>query len=253
MLTIFSTCRSFNDNRFNIIQRNAIGSWMKLNPRPQIMIMGDDPGSKEICKEFNLEYYDVECSSFGTPLVNSMIKLAEKHGKFDTKLCISSDIILFQNTIKSIKPLKEMKEFCGVAIKLENNNINDLIDFESDWTKFALNNVKQGMVTSGDYFLYSSKFWENSKMPEFVVGRTHTDSWMFCEAVRRKCLVNLTPCVQIVHQQHHYNHIPKGDPERSNNERLKKGFGADIRYSNFVMNGHFKLQKNDKRIKTKYD
>ena len=43
MLTILSTPKAFT-GLFAVIQRNAIESWTKLEPRPEIILFGRDVG-----------------------------------------------------------------------------------------------------------------------------------------------------------------------------------------------------------------
>ena len=53
MLTILSTPKAFT-GLFAVIQRNAIESWTKLEPRPEIILFGRDAGTAEICDELGL-------------------------------------------------------------------------------------------------------------------------------------------------------------------------------------------------------
>ncbi len=243
MITIFSTCRSFKDERFNLIQRNAIGSWIRLNPRPQIIIMGDDPGSKEICEEFNLVYEpNVKKSKYNTPILSNMIEIADISAEFDNILCVSSDIIVFQNTIDIIKNLEKFGSFCGVSRKLENDFIDYVLDFSIGWEEKVLEKTYLGMVTSGDFFLYPRGFWKN--VPEFIIGRSYCDSWLYAEAISRNSLIDLTEVVPIVHQYHHHNHISPDDSERQVNKNLSLNHKSDLRYANWVMDKDFIVKIN---------
>jgi len=49
MLTIFTSCAPFVDEKLIRVQQNAIFSWMNLKPTPEILIMG---GREESVKEF---------------------------------------------------------------------------------------------------------------------------------------------------------------------------------------------------------
>ena len=77
MLTIFASPRAFA-GEFDVIQRNAIASWTRLRPRPQVLLIGDEPGTAAVCTELGVEHVpDVRVSEFGTPFADSMIELAE--------------------------------------------------------------------------------------------------------------------------------------------------------------------------------
>ena len=72
MLTILSTPKAFT-GLFAVIQRNAIESWTKLEPRPEIILFGRDPGTAEICDELGLRHVpDVATNAQGTPLLSDM-------------------------------------------------------------------------------------------------------------------------------------------------------------------------------------
>ena len=55
MLTFFTCPRGF-EGRIGVIQRNAILSWLALKPRPEIIVLGNDPGVAEICRELGLRH-----------------------------------------------------------------------------------------------------------------------------------------------------------------------------------------------------
>ena len=47
MLTIFSLPKEFNGHT-GVIQHNAIGSWVRLGPRVEVILHGDDPGVADV-------------------------------------------------------------------------------------------------------------------------------------------------------------------------------------------------------------
>ena len=52
---ILSTPKAFN-GLFAVIQRNAIESWTRLEPRPEIILFGRDAGTAELCDELGLRH-----------------------------------------------------------------------------------------------------------------------------------------------------------------------------------------------------
>ena len=77
MLTIFTIPKSFQDN-INVIQRNAIKSWLKLYPKCEVILFGDDEGVAEVAREFNvLHIPEIEKTEKGTPLLSSAIDSAQ--------------------------------------------------------------------------------------------------------------------------------------------------------------------------------
>ena len=82
MLTIFTTPRAFA-GQFDVIQRNAIASWIRLQPRPQVLLMGNESGTAEVCSQFGVEHVpEVRVNEFGTPFADSMIELADRRARY---------------------------------------------------------------------------------------------------------------------------------------------------------------------------
>jgi hypothetical protein len=55
MLTIFTICKPFVGHS-RIIQTNAIRSWTLLNPRPQIILFGNESGTAEIVAQLKIQH-----------------------------------------------------------------------------------------------------------------------------------------------------------------------------------------------------
>ena len=64
MLTIYSTLRSFDDARANVMQQNAIKSWLCLDPKPEIIIMGGGKGVSRFCNQYKLKNIAVAKNGF---------------------------------------------------------------------------------------------------------------------------------------------------------------------------------------------
>ena len=65
MLTIFAIPKSFEDPHINIIQRNAIQSWLQLQPKCEIILFGNDKGVAETAEEFGVKYIpEIEKNEF---------------------------------------------------------------------------------------------------------------------------------------------------------------------------------------------
>jgi hypothetical protein len=52
MLTIFTIPKPFRGH-IEVIQRNAIESWLRLRPQCEIILCGDDPGVAEAASEYS--------------------------------------------------------------------------------------------------------------------------------------------------------------------------------------------------------
>ncbi len=207
---------------------------MHIQPRPQIILMGKDEGTAEVCAEFGLQHVPgIECNEFGTPLVNSVISRAEIAAEFDLMLLISTDIILLDDFIDAARRVSQsIKHFCAVAIRRE-LNLRQSIDFDDPhWSQNIRRSIDLSLPmnqAAGDAFLYPKGFWR--VMPPFAVGRTAVDGWLFFRTLDTgAALVDLTPSVTVIHQAHDHSHHPQGlegvyhGDEAQRNLKLAGGF-----------------------------
>lgn len=214
MVTIFTTPRAFRGH-FGVIQRNALLNWMNIEPRPQILVLGNDEGTAEICQELGLTHIpDVACNEFGTPLFDSMLAKAEALAQYDIMLMLSSDIILPKHVMSCVKTIHDRfgDQFCAVARRY-NVSLNDVRDFSTkdwdEWLKPLVQYKKNENLVAGDFFLFPKGFFANP--PGFSYGRCFLDTWMFYKTIAKEAaLVDLSDAFFIYHQTHDYSHHPKG-------------------------------------------
>jgi hypothetical protein len=239
MLTLFAVPKAFRGH-INIIQRNAITSWTRLHPRPEIILLGRDAGTAEVAQELNLIHIpDIEINEEGTPLLDSMFAVAQQQGQGSVFAYVNADIILFNDFLEAIDRLPfEQFMMAGQRWNLE---VTEPIDFsQPDWVA----QVQQRARTDGklegpqaiDYFVFPRGFYQD--IPPFALGRTAWDNWMLLDVLRRKQqLIDATPSVMVVHQNHDYNHHPQGKfgvwagPESESNLQLLGGWD----YANFTL------------------
>lgn len=219
MITIFTCPKAFR-RHINVIQRNAIQSWMQLEPKPEIIIMGNEEGTESLCKEFGLVHVpDIKCNELGTPLINSIFEKAEQRAINDILCYVNSDIILmsdFINTLKLVILEKKCKDFLLIG-KRWDIRIQELIAFNNNWeVNLCANIQKQGELhdaTGKDYFVFPKHFFK--KIPSFAIGRVAWDDWMVYMALKKRAFViDITNSTTVVHQNHDFSHI--SDEEESN-------------------------------------
>lgn len=209
MLSIFATPKAFKGH-FAIIQENAIESWTRLEPKCQIILLGNEPGTKEIAQKYNLEHVrDVSCNKFGTPLLPDIFKKAYEKAKFEVLMYVNCDIILTNDLLKTIgKVNKKFPSFFLTGSRWE-FALNTRLRFRKDWEKRLRPKVVKGgsIKRKGptDYFVFSPKI--NFKMPDFAVGRTYWDAWLIFRAKQLEIpIINATDFNFAVHQSHDYSH-----------------------------------------------
>src|SRR5690348_14888761 len=94
-----------------VIQRNAITSWVHLQPRPDITLFGDEPGTAAICEELGLHHVpDVLRNERGTPLLSDVLAKGQRRaGKNGRIGFINADIILMEDFSRAIERLDALK------------------------------------------------------------------------------------------------------------------------------------------------
>ena len=94
MLTIFAVPKPF-EGHIGMIQRNALRSWKRLRPECQVILFGEEAGSREVVAEFGVDQIvEIAQNDFGTPLLSSVFELAEEQATRDLLCYVNADIIL---------------------------------------------------------------------------------------------------------------------------------------------------------------
>ena len=214
MLTIFSCPKPFR-GKIEIIQRNAIKSWTLLNPRPEIILIGNEEGTAEICKEFGLRHIpEVERNEYGTPLVKSIFEIGQKTASNPLVCYVNADIILLSDFIKAIQKVRQFftKENFFIAGRRWNIKVNENLDFNlPDWRSklknFVLSNGILGSHGAIDYFVFPKKSLLN--IPPLAIGRCNWDNWLIYRAiVLGLSVIDCSFQIMAIHQNHNYSHTP---------------------------------------------
>jgi len=160
MLTLFAIPKNFRGH-IATIQRNAIASWTRLEPRPEIILFGNEEGAAEISRELGLRHIpEIARNEFGTPLVGDLFRQAEKYATTPLLGYVNADIILtvdFSAALDRVSPLYEKFMMVGRRWDLD---WNQPLDFsQPDWAE----TVRAGALRANvqrpgnyiDYFIYS--------------------------------------------------------------------------------------------------
>jgi hypothetical protein len=232
MMTIFSTPKPFDDPFIATIQRNAIQSWLHLGSQVEVFLIGDEVGLAEVAKEFKIFHIpEVERNQWGTPLVRSLFHQARMASASPIMALVNADIILMPDFLKATRLVAEQyREFLIVGRRW-GLDIDEPLDFSAGWEdRLKADGRLIGQIHpifSIDYFIFSR--YQYQDMPEFVIGRPQWDNWMIYHARQRGWpVIEATPAVMVVHQNHDYRHLPGGKPphgleEGKKNRRLAGG------------------------------
>lgn len=251
LITLFSSPKPFANPHIAIIQRNAIKSWTLL-PDVEVLLIGEEHGLAEVAKEFGVKHLpNAKRNESGTPLISSMFELAREHGTGELLCITNADMILMSDFVEAAKRILESD---GLPSKLREQapalqkfvmlsqrwdmDISQPVQFSAHWEKYFREDVNaEGELhkpTGSDFFLFPKSCYQN--IPDFAIGRAGWDNWMIYKARLEKWpVIDCTPSVMIVHQNHDYGHLPGGQahhtlPETDENIRLAGGH-AVVRYT----------------------
>lgn len=232
-LTIFSTPKPFTNPHINIIQRNAIHSWTKLDQNVEVILVGDEVGIKEAAGEFKVKHLpNVKRNDWGTPLVSSIFSLAREASSSPYLAYVNADILLLSEFVEMAKKVVRQVEVFLVVGQRWDLNLSRPIEFNEEWDHdLKKRTLEQGELhppAGSDFFIFPRSLFND--MPDFAIGRAGWDNWMIYEALRRGWhVIDATPSLMVIHQNHDYSHLPGGVPhydleETKINAELGGGF-----------------------------
>jgi hypothetical protein len=224
MLTIFAAPKGFRGH-IGVIQRNAIRSWTLLRPACEIILLGNDDGVADIAAEYGLRHIpDIARTTFGTPLVSDLFKQAERSSDRAFFCYVNSDIILMSDFMQAMQRVVASSSRFLLVGHRWNVDVTVALDFEQDWEEQLRSQARTGGTLAGpssiDFFAFPRGVF--GEIPPFAIGRPRWDNWMLYRARSlRMPLIDATPVVMAVHQNHDYSHHPQGkDGTRHGDEAL---------------------------------
>ena len=245
MLTLFTTAKP-NRGHFGIIQKNAIQSWLRLCPTPEIVLFGNDEGASELAEELGILHISkVACNEFGTPLISSMFETAQNVSANRLVAYVNSDIILIGNFIDTISRIQ--KPLFLIVGQRHDLDIDSKLNFnDSEWkSRLQSNCLSRGIPhnkTGIDYFIFSKGTFK--EIPPFAIGRTSWDNWLvYAARATGVPVIDATNSIMAIHQNHDYSHrLHNNDsvwygPEAKHNLSLAGGTDHlfDIKDANYML------------------
>jgi len=216
VLTLFTIPKAFKGH-IDVIQRNAIQSWKRLHPDIEIILFGADEGTAEAAREFGLRYEpEVERNEFGTILLTSVFLRAQEVARFDTVCYVNCDILLLDDFCTALRTVTAAhKKFLMVGQRTDVDIFNawpyERPTWQAELREFAARHGKMRPPNWIDYFAFSRGLY-GPDLPPFAIGRTHWDDWLVWRVLTEgKPVVDVTPVVLALHQNHDYNHHPQGE------------------------------------------
>jgi hypothetical protein len=210
MLTILSTPKAFT-GLFAVIQRNAIESWTRLEPRPEIVLFGNDAGTAEICAELGLRHVpDVATTVQGTPLLSDMFLTGQAMATNPVVCWANADIVFTSDVMRAAAVVAERS--CPSFVVGRRTDLDQLepLEFGETWEARLANRAqREGERKPAnwiDYFMFNRGLFAD--LPPFAIGRPGYDLWLIWRAADLGAdVVDATNAVLAVHQRHDYSHV----------------------------------------------
>jgi hypothetical protein len=231
MLTIFTIPKDFQDH-IEVIQRNAIQSWLHLHPPCEVILCGDALGTAEVSAEFGISHIqDINCNEYNTPLLSSAFEHIQRISKNRLVCYVNADIMLLSDLMDAVKKVP-FQEFLLIGQRWDLDLVDPLDFTLPDWSQKLITNVRESgklhPPSGSDYFIFPKG--TIGKIPDFAVGRPGWDNWFIYRARElKRPVIDATRVVTAIHQNHGYQHVPNGQnnsyrgPEADHNLGLVGG------------------------------
>ena len=146
--------------------------------------------------------------------LNYMFERAQKIARHDY-LCYSNcDIVLMRDFMEAFRRVVAWRRSFLIVSQRWDTEISEPIDFSSPgWQDTLKQRARgEGVLQSTlfiDYFAFRKGLYED--VPALVVGRSYWDWWLVWKALdKRVPVVDCTPFVTAIHQNHGYDYHPQG-------------------------------------------
>jgi len=215
VLTIFATAKPFRGHD-GIIQRNAVASWTRLRPQPEIILFGDEPGTADLCREFGLRHVPgLACTELGAPLLPDLFEKAQRIAAHDVLCYVNSDIMLMGDFLDALHTVSEAQRRFLVVGRRWDVLIRAIWDFsarggENGLRDFVSRHGKQAPAPgNSDFFAFPKGMW--TVIPPLGIGWAAWDPCLIYEARRLgAAVVDASTAVMAIHQSHDQSAYPHG-------------------------------------------
>ncbi|QDU70794.1 hypothetical protein [Mucisphaera calidilacus] len=221
-IAFFTTPKPFHGHA-GVIQRNALRSWARLDPRPEIILLGDDAGTAEMAFELGAEHLlDIPRTDEGMPQLDGLFRLAEQHTSARYLNFINADVILTHHFWPAARAARRAHNRLLMVGRRYDVRIDDDLSFDDGWDDRLIERAHSENRLGGpqfiDYFLYRRGIW--GRIPPFSVARYSWDNWMVFRARQQRVpVIDATAALPTVHQ----NHEPAEVNRRRQGVRLSPG------------------------------
>ena len=211
-ITIFAIPKAF-EGAVGLIQRNAIRSWARLQPRVDVLLIGQEAGIAEVAAELGVRHCPhLKCNSQGTPLVSDAFETVQRNSSSPILVYCNCDVILLKSFVKAIERIcdEQLNSFVAFGRRTD-LHVDQEIHFDNrlELESLLTHCHEQGQPSSvvcKEYFAFTRGVYD--EVPPFAVGRGNWDNWMIHAAkVRHVPVIDISQVAIAIHQSHDYGHL----------------------------------------------
>lgn len=210
-----------------------------MHSEVEIILVGDDAGTVEACKELGLLHVkDVKRNSYGTKYLTSVFNQAAELARHKILCYVNCDIILMSDFRRALERVTREHEGFLMAGRRWDADVQEPLDLEkSDWEarlrKVALETNRQRPPQWIDYFAFPKGLY-SGQLPDFFIGRPGWDNWLLWYPLSIGVpVVDASKVVLAVHQNHDYSYHPDGE------EGVWRGAEAQHNYALLKTQGEY--------------
>lgn len=185
----------------------------------------DEEGAAEVAKELGITHVSsIARNEFGAPLLDDLFNQARDLASNDILGCVNADVILMSDFMKAVEQAASYNERFLVVGQRRNIDVSEPLSFDPRWEQrlYKLATRNGAFYAGIDYFVYPRSLW--GKINPFAIGRLYWDNWLLYEArLRRAIVIDATPVVLAVHQNHSVAKGALDGPESKRNWELLGG------------------------------
>lgn len=214
MITVYSIPRAF-EGPFEIIQDNAVQSWLAMRPVPQVILFGDSRSAYVKAQAFGVPYLSVEADEEGIPLVSNAIEQARRLAQHDIRAFVNGDNLLLSDFVPAVQRVAGEFETFLIIGRRYCLRVDEHLDFRTDWEGRLRDALAQEPdplhhYSAIDYLIYRGEVWDD--VPPFSVGRGAYDGWLVRRALDRGVpVIDATEAMTVIHEDHPTSSRPTSD------------------------------------------
>lgn len=215
MLTIFATPKPFHGH-IGVIQRNALESWKRLSPDVEVILFGDEEGAAETAHELGLRHEPhVERNEQGSKVLPYLFGRAQQMARHRFLCYCNCDIIQTGELLEALRAVSAWRDRFLMVGRRWDLDIRTPLDFASaDWqaqlTSRARSKGRQRPPNWIDFFAFPCG--QFADLQPLVIGRVGWDNYLLRLARHQGVpLVDVSPIVTAIHQNHDYAYHPQGE------------------------------------------